>query len=61
MFGGELVADTVSPILVWEWPHEVLHVKVATATADLAARRYPDSPLAGLRERVRRRARRSPG
>lgn len=80
---GELVADTIRPVLVWEWPYypvyyipaadvradlipagqtehspsrgdaELLHVKVATATADLAARRYPDSPLAGLRELVR--------
>jgi uncharacterized protein (DUF427 family) len=80
---GELVADTVRPFLVWEWPYypayyvsaddvraelipagqtehspsrgdaELLHVKVATATADLAARRYPDSPLADLRGLVR--------
>lgn len=78
---GELVADTVRPVLVWEWPYypasyipaadvradlipagqtehspgrgdaELLHVKAATA--DLAGRRYPDSPLAGLRELVR--------
>jgi hypothetical protein len=32
---------------------ELLRVKVATATADLATCRYPDSPLAGLRELVR--------
>ncbi|HEY7143399.1 MAG TPA: DUF427 domain-containing protein [Streptosporangiaceae bacterium] len=32
---------------------ELLHVKVATATADLAARRYPDSPLEQLRGLVR--------
>jgi uncharacterized protein (DUF427 family) len=32
---------------------ELLHVKVATATADLAARRYPDSPLTQLRDLVR--------
>jgi len=32
---------------------ELLHVKVATATADLGARRYPDSPLAELRDLVR--------
>ena len=80
---GELVADTIRPVLVWEWPYypvyyvpaadvraglipagqtehspsrgdaELLHVKVATATADLGARRYPDSPLAELRELVR--------
>ena len=80
---GELVADTVRPVLVWEWPYypayyipaadvradlipagqtehspsrgdaELLHVKVAMATADLAARRYPDSPLGELRELVR--------
>ena len=32
---------------------ELLHVKVAAATADLGARRYPDSPLAELRDLVR--------
>jgi uncharacterized protein (DUF427 family) len=32
---------------------ELLHVKVATATADLAARRYPQSPLEALRDLVR--------
>ncbi len=32
---------------------EVLHVKVATATAERAALRYPDSPLESLRELVR--------
>jgi uncharacterized protein (DUF427 family) len=32
---------------------EILHVKVATATADRAARRYPDSPLEDLRGLVR--------
>jgi uncharacterized protein (DUF427 family) len=32
---------------------ELLHVKVGTATAELAARRYPDSPLAQLRDLVR--------
>jgi uncharacterized protein (DUF427 family) len=32
---------------------ELLHVKVRTATAELAARRYPDSPLAELRDLVR--------
>jgi uncharacterized protein (DUF427 family) len=32
---------------------ELLHVKVATATADLAARRYPESPLRELRDLVR--------
>jgi uncharacterized protein (DUF427 family) len=80
---GELVADTIRPVLVWEWPYypvyyvpaadvraglipagqtehspsrgdaELLHVKVATGTADLAARRYPAAPLAELRELVR--------
>ena len=80
---GELVADTIRPVLVWEWPYypvyyvpaadvraglipagqtehspsrgdaELLHVKVATATADLAACRYPASPLTELRELVR--------
>ena len=32
---------------------EVLHVKVATATAERAALRYPDSPLERLRDLVR--------
>jgi site-specific DNA recombinase len=32
---------------------EILHVKVATATAERAARRYPDSPLEQLRSLVR--------
>jgi uncharacterized protein (DUF427 family) len=32
---------------------EVLHVKVATATAERAARRYPDSPAEPLRDLVR--------
>ena len=32
---------------------EVLHVKVATATAERAARRYPDSPVEVLRDLVR--------
>jgi uncharacterized protein (DUF427 family) len=32
---------------------ELLHVKVATATAESAARRYPDSPAPGLRDAVR--------
>ena len=32
---------------------EVLHVKVATDTAERAALRYPDSPLEGLRDLVR--------
>jgi uncharacterized protein (DUF427 family) len=32
---------------------EVLHVKVATATAERAALRYPDSPLEQLRGLVR--------
>ena len=81
--GGELVADTRTPYLVWESPYyptyylpasdmratlipagetkhspsrgngEVLHVKTATATADGAAVRYPDSPLEQLRDLVR--------
>jgi uncharacterized protein (DUF427 family) len=32
---------------------EILHVKVATATAGSAARRYPDSPVPELRDAVR--------
>jgi uncharacterized protein (DUF427 family) len=32
---------------------EVLHVKVATDTAERAALRYPDSPLEGLRDLIR--------
>jgi uncharacterized protein (DUF427 family) len=80
---GQLVADTIHPVLVWEGPHfpvyylpagdiraelvpggltehspsrgdaQVLDVKVATATAPQAALRYPDSPLAELRDLVR--------
>jgi uncharacterized protein (DUF427 family) len=81
--GGELVADTRRPLLVWEHPYypvyyvpaadvraelissgrhestaalgetELLTVKVATATAERAARRYSDSPAAQLRDAVR--------
>jgi uncharacterized protein (DUF427 family) len=81
--GGELVADTRTPYLVWESPYyptyylpasdmratlipagetkhspsrgngELLHVKTATATAERAAVRYPDSPLEQLRDLVR--------
>ena len=73
--GGELVADTRTPVLVWEWPYfpvyyfpaadvlaklipagetehspsrgdaEIYDVRVPGATAERAARRYPDSPL----------------
>jgi uncharacterized protein (DUF427 family) len=80
---GELVADTRSPLLVWEWPYyptyyvpaadvraelissggadrhaalgaaELLNVKVPTATAENAARRYPSCPVTGLRDAVR--------
>jgi len=32
---------------------ELLHVKTAAGTAELAARRYPDSPVAELRDAVR--------
>src|SRR5437762_12763231 len=81
--GGEIVADTKTPFLVWEWPHyptyyipagdvraelvpagqtehspsrgdgQVYHIKVAGAAADGAALRYPDSPIAALRDLVR--------
>jgi uncharacterized protein (DUF427 family) len=81
--GSELVADTRSPLLVWENPNypayyfpardvvaelipagpterqphlgtaEILHVKTAAGTADEAARRYPDCPVAELRDAVR--------
>jgi uncharacterized protein (DUF427 family) len=81
--GGELVADTRSPLLVWERPYypvyylpaadvlaeligtgeteshaglgdaELLNVKVATATAERAARRYRESPVPQLRDAVR--------
>jgi uncharacterized protein (DUF427 family) len=81
--GGELVADTRQPLLVWEWPYfptyyfpvgdiqakliptgesehspsrgeaQIYHVSVPGATAELAARRFPDSPLEDLREAVR--------
>jgi uncharacterized protein (DUF427 family) len=80
---GQLVADTRSPLLVWERPYypvyylpagdvraeligsgrtepvvglgeaELLTVKVATATAERAARRYPGSPVPQLRDAVR--------
>jgi uncharacterized protein (DUF427 family) len=80
---GELVADTIHPVLVWEGPHypvyylpaadvraelvpvgriehspsrgdaQVFDVKVASATAPAAALRYPESPLAELRDLVR--------
>ena len=80
---GQLVADTRSPLLVWEWPYypayylpaddvraeligsgqtepkeglgeaELLTVKVATATAERAARRYAASPVPELRDAVR--------
>jgi len=80
---GQLVADSIHPVLVWEGPHfpvyylpaadiraelvaagrtehspsrgdaEILDVKVASATAPEAARRYPESPLAELRDLVR--------
>ena len=81
--GGELVADTIRPVLVWEIPYypvyylpaadvraelvpagrtehspgrgdaQILDVKVAAATAPGAALRYPESPLAELRDLVR--------
>jgi uncharacterized protein (DUF427 family) len=81
--GGELVADTLRPLLVWEWPYypvyyvpaddvradlvpsgqteslaglgdaELLNVKVATATAERAARRYRESDVRELRDAVR--------
>jgi uncharacterized protein (DUF427 family) len=80
---GQLVADTIHPVLVWEGPHypvyylpaadvraelvpvgrtehspsrgdaQVFDVKVASATAPAAALRYPESPLAELRDLVR--------
>ena len=81
--GGDLVADTRAPLLVWEhdkYPAyyipaedvtaelipagqserlprlgeaELLHVKTPTATAEAAARRFPDAPVADLRDAVR--------
>jgi uncharacterized protein (DUF427 family) len=81
--GGDLVADTLTPVLVWEVPYypsyyipvgdihaellpagetehstsrgdgAVYHVKTATGTAERAARRYENSPLAELRDLVR--------
>jgi uncharacterized protein (DUF427 family) len=80
---GELVADTVRPLLVWESPYypayylpvedvratlvptggtehspsrgdaDLYDVKVTGATAEGAARRYPASPIAELRDAVR--------
>ena len=81
LLAGELVADTTSPLLVWEKPYypvyyvpfadvhaellpagtqssdrlgeaEVLTVKVATASAEGAARRYRSSPAEELRDAV---------
>jgi uncharacterized protein (DUF427 family) len=88
--GGDVVADTRAPLLVWEVPYfptyyipaadmraelvsagdaavesaesdhqaslgkaEVLHVKTTAGTAERAARRYPDSPVAEIRDAVR--------
>ncbi|MGN6794815.1 MAG: DUF427 domain-containing protein [Streptosporangiaceae bacterium] len=81
--GGDLVADTRAPLLVWEhdkYPAyyipaedvtadlipagqtermprlgeaELLHVKTPTATAEEAARRFPDAPVAALRDAIR--------
>lgn len=80
---GRLVADTYTPLLVWEVPYyptyyiptsdikaelissgesehkpglgkaEILDVKTEAGTADGAARRYGDSPVAELRDAVR--------
>ena len=80
--GGELVADTTGPLLVWEVPYypayylpladvraglvatgriehspsrgdaEIFDVKVGSATAAGAARRYPTSPLPEIRDAV---------
>ena len=80
---GELVADSKSPLLVWEhdsYPAyyfpgadvraelipagqserlprvgegEMLHVKTPTATAENAALRFPDAPVAEVRNAVR--------
>lgn len=80
---GRLVADTLTPVLVWEIPYypayylpladvkaelvptgktehspsrgeaQIYDVRVDGATADAAARRYPDSPLEALRGLVR--------
>jgi uncharacterized protein (DUF427 family) len=81
--GGELVADTTRPMLVWEVPYyptyyvpaadvraklvptgrseqvdglgqaELLDVDTGRATAEGAARRYPESPVEQLRDLVR--------
>jgi uncharacterized protein (DUF427 family) len=81
--GGDIVADTRAPLLVWEhdkYPAyyipaadmtadlipagqydrlprlgeaELLHVKTATTTAEGAARRYLDAPVAELRDAIR--------
>lgn len=80
---GDLVLDSVQPLLVWEAPYyptyyfpaqdiravllptgiderspsrgigEIYDVKVARATVEGAARRYPASPIEELREAVR--------
>ena len=81
--GGDLVADTRAPLLVWEHDNypayyipaadvtadlipagqtdrlprlgeaELLHVKTPTTTVDAAARRFPDAPVAVLRDAIR--------
>jgi uncharacterized protein (DUF427 family) len=81
--GGELVADTTRPLLVWEIPYypayylpvddvvaelaptgaterspsrgdgQVLTVRTAGHVAEAGALRYPDSPIAELRDHVR--------
>ncbi len=81
--GGDLVADSKSPLLVWEhdkYPAyyfpaadvvaelipagqserlprlgegEVLHIKTPTATAENAARRYHEAPVAEVRDAIR--------
>ena len=81
--GGDLVADTRAPLLVWEHDNypayyipaadvtadlipagqtdrlprlgqaELLHVKTPTTTVDAAARRFPEAPVAVLRDAIR--------
>jgi uncharacterized protein (DUF427 family) len=57
--GGEVVADTTRPMLVWEVPHYPTYyfpaedVRAELLTAPGAAVRFEDSPTEELRDLVR--------
>jgi uncharacterized protein (DUF427 family) len=50
---AELIPAGKSEQKKWLGDAELLHVKASMATAELAARRYPDSPVRELRDSVR--------